>query len=105
MFFVLSLVPALKQQYNELINVESQTNRDQKSNLLFLQRHNLKNFELNLLKIDKKHYKGIDIYYIGYITITKIGDCENIRSVNPLYLLIKQASEYFEKKKKMEINT
>ena len=30
---------------------------------------NLKNFESNLLKIDKKSYKGIDIYYIGYITI------------------------------------
>ena len=39
---------------------------------------NLKNLESNLLKIDKKHYKGIDIYYIGYITIKKIGDCENI---------------------------
>ena len=49
---------------------------------------NLKNFESNLLKIDKKHYKGIDIYYIGYITIKKIGDCENIYSVNPLYLII-----------------
>ena len=59
---------------------------------------NLKNFESNLLKIDKKHYKGIDIYYIGYITIRKIGDCENIHSVNPLYLLIKQASGYFEEK-------
>ena len=30
---------------------------------------NLKNFESKLLKIDKKHYKGINIYYIGYITI------------------------------------
>ena len=40
MSFVLSLVPALKQQFNELINGKSQTNRDQKSNLLFLQRHN-----------------------------------------------------------------
>ena len=28
---------ALKQQFNELINRKSQTNRDQKSNLLFLQ--------------------------------------------------------------------
>ena len=37
--FVLSLVPALKQQFNELINGKSQTNRDQKSNLLFLQRY------------------------------------------------------------------
>ena len=36
---LLSLVPALKQQFNELINGKSQTNRDQKSNLLFLQRH------------------------------------------------------------------
>ena len=32
---------------------------------------NLKNFESNLLKIDKNHYKGIDIYYIGNITIKK----------------------------------
>ena len=32
----------------------------------------LKNFQSNLLKINKKHYKGIDIYYIGYITIKKM---------------------------------
>ena len=36
---------------------------------------NLKNFESTLLKIDKKHYQNIDIYYIGYITIKKIDDC------------------------------
>ena len=59
---------------------------------------NLKNFESNLLKIDKKHYKGIDIYYIGYITIKKIGDCENIQSVSLFYLLINQASGYIEEK-------
>ena len=59
---------------------------------------NLKNFESNLLKIDKKHYKGIGIYYIGYITIKKIGDCENIHSVNPLYLLVNHASGYIEEK-------
>ena len=29
----------------------------------------LKDFEPNLLKIDKKSYKNIDVYYIGYITI------------------------------------
>ena len=33
---------------------------------------NLKNFESNLLKIDRKHYKDIDIYYIRYITIKKL---------------------------------
>ena len=43
----------------------------------------IKNFHLNLLKIDKKPCKDIDIYYIGYITIKKFDDCENIHSVNP----------------------
>ena len=31
----------------------------------------IKIFQSNLLKIDKKHYKDINIYYIGYITIKK----------------------------------
>ena len=47
-----------------------------------------KNFDARLLKIDKS-FKGI--YNIGQhwnITIKKIDDCENINSVNPLYLLI-----------------
>ena len=39
---------------------------------------NLKDFESGLLKINKKHYKGINIYYIGYITIKKNDDCESI---------------------------
>ena len=59
---------------------------------------NLKNLKSNLLKIDKKHYKGINIYYIGYITIKKIDDCENIYSVNPLYLLVNHANGYIEEK-------
>ena len=32
----------------------------------------IRNFYSNLLKIDKKPYKNIDIYYIGYITIKKM---------------------------------
>ena len=59
---------------------------------------NLKNFEPNLLKIDKKSYKNIGIYNIGYITIEKIDDYENIYSVNPLYLIIAHASGYIEEK-------
>ena len=39
---------------------------------------NLKNFKRNLFKIDRKLYKDIGIYNIGYITIKKIDDCENI---------------------------
>ena len=38
------------------------------------------------------------IYNIGYITIKKIDDCENIYSVNPLDLLINHASGYIEEK-------
>ena len=38
----------------------------------------LKSFKSNLLKIGKKSYKDIGIYNIGYITIKKNGDCENI---------------------------
>ena len=49
---------------------------------------NLKRFEPNLLKIDRKSYKNIGIYNIGYITIKKIDDYENIYSVNPLYLRV-----------------
>ena len=54
---------------------------------------NIKTFDPILLKIDKKSYKDIDIYNTGYITIKKIDDCENIYSVNPLYLLINHVSE------------
>ena len=58
----------------------------------------IKNFELNLLKIDRKSYNNIGIYNIGYVTIKKIDDCENVYSVNPLYLPINQASGYIEEK-------
>ena len=58
----------------------------------------LKNFDARLLKIDKKTYKNIDIYYIGYITIKKNDDCESIYSVNSLYLRINHASGYIEEK-------
>ena len=57
---------------------------------------NIEEFNSSLLKIDKKSYKDIDIYYIGYITIKKIGDCENIYSVNPLYLIIGKVDGHIE---------
>ena len=55
----------------------------------------IKDFQSNLLTID---YEDIDIYYIGFIMIKKFGDCENIHSVNPLYLLIYSATGYFKEK-------
>ena len=59
---------------------------------------NIKNFDPILLKIDRKSYKNIGIYNIGYITTKKNDDCENIYSVNPWYLLVNHASGYIEEK-------
>ena len=59
---------------------------------------NIKKFESNLLKIDKKSYKDIGIYNIGYISIKKIDDYENIYSVNPLHLIIVHVSGYIAEK-------
>ena len=51
---------------------------------------NFKDFDPNLLKIDKKLYKNINMYYIRYIPM-KNSNCVNIHSGNPLYLvLVKQ---------------
>ena len=44
---------------------------------------NIKDFHSNFLRINKKLYNDINIYYIGYITVKKIGDSENSNSVNP----------------------
>ena len=57
---------------------------------------NIKNFEPSLLNIDKKSFKDVGIYNIGYITIKKTDDCKNIYSVNPLYLLIDHANGYID---------
>ena len=59
---------------------------------------NLKDFDARLLKVDKKDYKEIDIYYIGYVSVEKIANCNNINSVNPLYLMINEMIGYFEEK-------
>ena len=56
---------------------------------------NIKNFDSDLLKIDKKSYKNIDIYYIEYITIKDL-DYVNIHSVDPLYFIINTADGYIE---------
>ena len=56
----------------------------------------IKTFDSNNLKLDKKTYKDLDIYNIGYVTIKKIGDCYDVNSVNPLYLRIDNASGYIE---------
>ena len=58
---------------------------------------NIKDFDPNLIKIDKTLCKNIGIYHIGHITIKGISDCENINSVNPLYLMIVEVDGYIKK--------
>ena len=58
----------------------------------------IENFDAKLLKIDKKSYKDIDIFNVGYVTKKKIGNCMNINSVNPLYLGITRKRGYIEEK-------
>ena len=48
---------------------------------------NIEEFNSSLLKIEKISCRDIDIYCIGYFMIKKIGDCENIYSVNPMHLM------------------
>ena len=78
------MIMAIKQQMGNIeeINIKNGTY------YFFNDMINIKDFDSSLLKIDKKSYKNIGIYSIGYITIKKIDDYENIYSVNPLYLII-----------------
>ena len=59
---------------------------------------NIKHFVLNQIKIGKKSYKNIIIYYIGYITI-KNHSYAKLNSVNPLYLIINKINGYIEESK------
>ena len=59
---------------------------------------NLNDFDAKFLKIDKKDYNEIDIYYIAYVTVKKIDNCKDINSVSPLYLMIDEMIGHFEEK-------
>ena len=73
------------------INIKNRTN------YFFDDMINIADFDPNLLKVDKKWYKNIDIYYIGYITM-KDSDYVKIKSVNPLYLIISEVDGYVKEK-------
>ena len=56
---------------------------------------NIKHFDPRLIKIDKKSYKNIGIYYIGCITV-KDSDHVKINGVKPLYLIIDEVDGYID---------
>ena len=73
-----------------------QINIKNRSCCLYTNLIDLKNVDAEYLKIDKKSYKNIDIYYIRYSPFIKIGDYWSYFIINPLYLDITHASGYVE---------
>ena len=96
--FLNILIMFIKQKIINIMGEIKQINIKNRTYYFYNNIIDIKTFDARLLKIDKKSYKNIGIYNIGYITIKKIDDCENIYSVNPLYLLVNHANGYIEEK-------
>ena len=60
---------------------------------------NLDECDESKIKVDKKDFNDIDIYYLGYEHKKKISECNVLNSVNPLYLRIININGQFEKGK------
>ena len=58
---------------------------------------NIEDFDPNLLKIEKKSYKNINIHYIGYITMKNF-NYVIIKCVKPMYLIISKVDGCIEGK-------
>ena len=60
---------------------------------------NLDEFDVRKIKVDRKKFNDTDIYYLGYEYKKKITECNEVNSVNPLYLRIKDMKRQFKKGK------
>ena len=60
---------------------------------------NLDEFDGSKIKVDRKNFNDIDIYYLGYEYKKKITECNEINSVNSLYLKITDIKGQFKKDK------
>ena len=60
---------------------------------------NLDEFDGSKIKVDKKDFNDIDIYYLGYEHKKKISECNVINSINPFYLRTVDMNGQFEKGK------
>ena len=58
---------------------------------------NIKDFNSDLLKLDKMSYKNITIYYIGYVTL-KYFKYVSIHRVKPLYFIVDEVHGSTEEK-------
>ena len=60
---------------------------------------NVDEFDECRIRVDKKDFNDIDIYYLGYEHKKKISKCNVINSVNPLYLKVINMNGRFKKAK------
>ena len=59
----------------------------------------LDEFDVSKIKVHKKDFNDIDIYYLGYEHKKKISECNVLNNVNPLYLRIININGKFKKGK------
>ena len=65
---------------------------------------NMKDLDVNKMKIDENSFKNIQIYYTGYLTLKNLSYAK-MNSVNLLYLIINKINWYIGiLEKVMEIN-
>ena len=57
-------------------------------------------FDESKIKIDKKDFNDMNIYYLGYEYKKKITECNVINSVNPIYLRIREITGQLKKKQR-----
>ena len=60
---------------------------------------NLDEFDESKIKLNRKNFNDIDIYYLGYEYKKNITECNEVNSVNPLYLRIKDKKGQLKKVK------
>ena len=79
------------------INIKNRTYYFYNNMFIFI--INLDEFDDGRIRVDKKDFNDIDIYYLGYEHKKKISECNVINSSNSLYLKITDMKDQFEKGK------
>ena len=65
-----------------------QINIKNRTYYIYINVTNLDEFDGSKIKVDRKNFSDIDIYYIGFEYKKKITACNEIKSVNSLYVRI-----------------
>ena len=102
MFLALNLVLAKKQKFGERKHINRRNKKINIKNRTYYFYNdiiNIDEFDRSKTKVDKKNFNDIDIYYLGYKYKKKITECNEINSVNPLYLKIKDMKGQLKKGK------